>query len=422
MKKTYAFAGASSRGIHMFMLPMAGEFAEYCEPKGIFDTNPGRADYASRRTGVKAFRDFGQMLYETKPDVVIVTTVDAFHSDYIIRSLEYGCDVITEKPMTTDAAKCRAILEAERRTGRKVTVTFNYRYAPFATKVKELISGGVVGDVFSVHFEWMLDRNMDVSAHGTSYFRRWNSRMEKSGGLLVHKSTHHFDMINWWLEDVPEKVSAFGKLNLYGTNGSVRYAGGISGENCRKCGHTASCGFYYRLSDLEREMYESNEAYDGYYKDGCVYAPDIDIYDTMSLNVRYGSGAVLSYSLNATCAYEGWRASVNGSKGRLEAFMPETGCEANPNEDAVRFYDLRNDAAVYRVTKAGGDHGGGDSRLRKALFIGGGQDPLRHGAGSRDGASSILIGAAANISIREGKTVDLPELLGDASLWPGESR
>ena len=292
-----------------------------------------------------------------------------------------------------------------------VTVTFNYRYAPYMTKIKELVSSGSIGDIFSVHFEWMLDRNMDILAHGTSYFRRWNSRMRNSGGLLVHKSTHHFDLVNWWSGQKPRSVAAFAKLNLYGTAGSEKYAGGIHGKNCRNCAYTKTCPFYYKMNDIEKQLYEANESYDGYYKDGCVYAPDIDIYDTMAVTVQYDKGMVLSYSLNATCMYEGWRMVMNGSKGRLEAFLAETGPDQLPSSDNIRVYDLKNNVTEYALTRVKGDHGGGDTRLHQMLFVGDLPDPLGYQAGTADGANSILIGAAANLSIKEKRIVSINELL-----------
>ena len=62
-----------------------------------------------------------------------------------------------------------------------------------------------------MHFEWLLD-----TAHGADYFRRWHRLKDVSGGLLVHKSTHHFDLVNWWLADVPTRVYASGGLKFYG--------------------------------------------------------------------------------------------------------------------------------------------------------------------------------------------------------------
>ncbi|MBO4733791.1 MAG: Gfo/Idh/MocA family oxidoreductase [Clostridia bacterium] len=412
MKLKYAFAGASLRGVDMFISPMANQFADYCDMVGIYDINIGRARAVGEKFGIKVFDNFEEMINATKPDRVIVTTVDAFHSDYIIKSLEMGCDVVTEKPMTIDADRCNKILEAEKRTGKKVIVTFNYRYAPFMTQIKQLIKDGVIGDVFSVHFEWLLDRNMEVKAHGTSYFRRWNARMKNSGGLLVHKSTHHFDLVNWWLNDTPKTVSAFAKLNLYGAGGSKKYAGGIKGENCRNCEYADRCKFKYDITDKEKWLYADNEKYDGYYKDGCIYADDIDIYDTMSVLVEYNGGTLMSYSLNATCMYEGWKIAFNGSKGRIEAFLPESGPDSEADFDIIRVYDLDNNVKEYKTPKSSSDtHNGGDERLQRNVFVGDLPDPLGLCAGTRDGAYSIIVGAAANISIKERRPVEISDLL-----------
>ena len=407
MAKKYVFVGASNRGYHAYALPLYQSFSDCATLCGVFDTNKGRSVYLSEHCGnIPVFDDFDAMMTASKPDVAIITTVDAFHSDYIVRALAHGCDVITEKPMTIDAERCRAILEAEKKYGRKVTVIFNFRYLPFAAKMKELVSGGAIGDVYSVHFEWLLDRIMAFGAHGTSYFRRWNSHMEKCGGLLLHKSTHHFDIVNWIIGAAPKKVSAFGKLNLYGANGPYR------GENCRSCTHTKECPFYYKLSAFETEFYADNEHLDGYYKDGCVFAEDIDIYDTMSLNVLYDGGQMMSYSLNATAAYEGWRMSINGSKGRLEAFLPATGFQSEDKVRSIKVFDLQNNMTEYRISPVGAfeTHDGSDDFLREMLFRGA-PDPLGQTAGTLAGAHSLMIGAAANVSIRDGVVADIDELL-----------
>ena len=85
--------------------------------------------------------DFGRMVNEAKPDTIIVTTID-HPPQVIIKAMELGCDVITEKPMTTDAEKCQSILDTVKRTQRDLRVTFNYRYAPYNTKIRELIMDG----------------------------------------------------------------------------------------------------------------------------------------------------------------------------------------------------------------------------------------------------------------------------------------
>ncbi len=403
MKKRYAFAGASGRALHMYAKPLSAELKDYADLVGIYDVNPVRAGIVSEACGgIPVYGDFDRMLEEAKPDAVIVTTVDRFHHEYIIKALEAGCDAITEKPMTIDDEKCRAILEAEKRTGKKVIVTFNYRFAPYVTRVKELLRQGAVGKILSIDFEWILD-----TRHGADYFRRWHRYMGKSGGLLVHKATHHFDLLNWWLEEDPQEVYAFGTRRFYGPTRENR------GERCLTCEYKNSCEFYWDITsnDFTRKFYYEAEKEDGYFRDRCVFADDIDIYDTMSVNVKYDQGALLTYSLIAHSSYEGWRAAINGTEGRLEAEEYHSGHQVKDPVQQIKLYNRKGEVVTYDMEKATGGHGGGDERLRRMIFVGDIPDPLGHQAGSRAGAMSILVGIAANHSIAEKRCVPIEELL-----------
>ena len=178
MKKRYVLAGASGRAFSMFAKPITEKFNDVAELTGIFDINMTRAEYFRKNAAPQArlYRDFDEMMNTEKPDVLIVATIDRYHHEYIIRGLEWGCDVITEKPMTIDADRCNQILEAEKRTGRKVNVTFNCRFMPYVRRIKELLNEGIIGDILNVDYEYLLDRH-----HGADYFRRWHSRKENSG-------------------------------------------------------------------------------------------------------------------------------------------------------------------------------------------------------------------------------------------------
>lgn len=404
--KRYALAGASSRGLYMYGKAIAGQYSHTSQLVGVFDINPVRAHYVSKECGgVPVFSSFDQMIAQARPDCVIVTTVDRFHHEYIIRALEAGCDAITEKPMTIDAEKCRAILNAERRTGRRVTVTFNYRFTPYVTRVKQLLGEGVIGQVLSVDFEWILD-----TSHGADYFRRWHRRKENSGGLLVHKATHHFDMVNWWLEDEPQTVFATGARRMYGPTRQER------GERCCTCSHKRTCEFYvdYASDPMLKALYFDAEKEDGYFRDRCVFADEINIEDTMSATVRYKGGAMMSYSLNAHSPYEGWRIALNGTDGRIEAQEFHSGHRVKEPSQFIQVFNRKGEIVTYDVLKARGDHAGGDERLLERLFSGQTiPDPLGHMAGSRAGAMSILIGISANRSIATGSPVDIDELLKD---------
>jgi len=404
--KTFAFAGASGRALGMYALPIFNNFKTTAQIVGVFDTNQHRARLLSDETNhAPVFADFDAMLSQTRPDCVIVTTVDRYHHEYIIRSLEAGCDVITEKPMTIDDEKCRAILAAERRTGKTVTVTFNYRFMPYVTKAKELLRAGAVGKVLNVDFEWILDRK-----HGADYFRRWHRRMENSGGLLVHKSTHHFDLINWWLDDTPQRVFGLGSRQFYGPTREER------GIRCSTCDFARTCEFYVDLAKNPslNALYFQAEGEDGYFRDQCVFSPEIDIYDTMSVAVRYSHGAQLAYSLVAYSPYEGWRTSITGTNGRMELLEIESGPLLENAPRQISVFDANGKLTVHTAGPVEGGHGGGDPLLLQRLFGGVDMpDPLGHMAGSHAGAMSILIGIGANKSIETGMPVNIQDMLAD---------
>ena len=167
-------------------------YPDYIEFVGLCDKNEGRVETGKKIIGASCptYTDFEKMMKETRPDVLIVTTMDSTHHHFIIRGMELGADIITEKPMTTDEKKIQAILDAEKRTGKNCRVTFNYRYSPHRAKIWELLRAGEIGDITSVDFHWYLD-----TSHGADYFRRWHRLVECSGSLWVHKASHHFDLL-----------------------------------------------------------------------------------------------------------------------------------------------------------------------------------------------------------------------------------
>ncbi|MFZ4695266.1 MAG: Gfo/Idh/MocA family protein [Verrucomicrobiia bacterium] len=409
----YVLVGCGGRGISMFAQPLLKNFSHCAELVGICDVNEGRMAYLNQSLGSKvpAYKDFDRMLKETKPDVVIVSTKDALHHEFIIKAFDAGCDAISEKPMTTDDAKCRAVLAAEKRTGKKVTVTFNYRFVPYVTKVRELLAKGIIGKVLSVDFNYQLDRS-----HGADYFRRWHRKKENSGGLLVHKSTHHFDIANWFLGQDPTEVFALGSLQFYGPTRKER------GKTCRQCDHKKTCEFFYDITTPtvvgalidNNALYAKVEHFDGYHRDGCVFDPEINIEDTMNLAVRYSGGVQMSYSLNAHCIYEGWRMALNGTEGRLECSEWHSGPHVVPDKKPQNIIIYRPDKSVETIgvlVDHSSGHGGGDARLHKMLFDQPQPDPLGHMASSRAGAMSILIGIAGNHSIATGKPIHIADLL-----------
>ena len=406
-----AMVGTGNRGMDMWCNPVIKEFSDVLEFVGLCDINEGRVKSFKEATKLTCpvYTDFDKMMQDTKPDKLIVTTVDGTHHQFIIKGMEYGADIISEKPMTITEAKCQAIIDAEKKTGKKVTVTFNYRYSPHRQKIYELLREGAIGDIMSVDFHWYLDIH-----HGADYFRRWHRLRENSGSLLVHKSSHHFDLLNWWIDSDPKTVYGNGSLDFYGKNGAVR------GENCRECDHKKDCKFYWDITQKKDlyDLYVSNYQYDHYLRDGCVFRNDVDIFDKMAVQIKYMNNVQVSYSLTAYSPYEGYRISFNGTKGKLDAWIKEKQPWKEEPFDVIEVTTSFGKKETYKIPNDENGHGGGDVRIRKQVFTPG-EDKYRQGAGSRDGAMAVLIGIAARNSIDTGKPVNIADL---TTLVPQEKK
>ncbi|KAF9891126.1 hypothetical protein FE257_005062 [Aspergillus nanangensis] len=423
--KKYALVGTGGRAM-FFYTAIVRDFPTTAQLVAFCDTNTTRMAYANSRLQelghsaipTYAASDFDRMIQETRPDEIIVTTIDRTHHHYIVRAMELGCNVITEKPMTIDAPRCRQIIDAVERTQRQVRVTFNYRYAPHNSKIAEILASGAIGKVHSVHFEWMLN-----TSHGADYFRRWHRDKRNSGGLLVHKSTHHFDLVNFWLQTRPETVAAMGDLRFYGKeNAEARgekkfYARAAGSEAAQEDPFALHLGQNEQLKGL----YLDAEWEDGYYRDQSVFGDGISIEDTMGVMVRYRSGAVLTYSLTAYAPWEGFRVQFNGSKGRLEVEVVEQSYVNSGGEQALEgalesrtilLRPLFEKPVEIEVPTGSGGHGGGDPQLLEDLFGTRREDDhLGRAASHIDGAWSIAVGIAANESMKRGQMVRVNEVL-----------
>jgi predicted dehydrogenase len=456
-RRRYAVVGAGARA-EMFVRALVSRHADTAELVAFADTNRTRMKAHNRwlaELGHPAVAEypageFSRMLADERVQTIIVTTVDATHDRYIVAALEAGCAVITEKPMTTDAQRCERILRAAataRASGRTssgrpgVAVTFNYRYNPLHERFRELIASGLIGEIGSVHFEWLLDLR-----HGADYFRRWHRDRANSGGLLVHKASHHFDLVNWWIAAVPERVYAQGRLFFYGKAGAGH---GYDRGYHRAHGDPAAAADPFALALAEnprlRQLYLEAEVEDGYVRDRNVFADGVSIEDDMSVLVRYSTGATMTYHLHAYAPWEGYRVMVNGSRGRLELQVVESdhvspdgarsvkggprpsaalhGTAAAAESGSARitvhpFWAPPYDATPTGLVREG--HGGADARMTAELFAGRTDepDPLGRTATERDGALALLTGLAANASIESGLPVSVADLV-DPQLWTG---
>ncbi|HEX5729588.1 Gfo/Idh/MocA family oxidoreductase [Microbacterium sp.] len=434
MTERYAVVGAGSRA-SLYVNAIAGPFADRATLVAICEPNPVRAalyvdELAAAGGDVPEVWHpdrLEQMITSLGIDRVIVTARDDLHAELIVRALDAGADVVVEKPLTIDAPSARRIEEAIERTGRQVVVTFNYRYSPRNSALRQVIQDGLIGEVTSIDFSWMLD-----TKHGADYFRRWHREKKNSGGLLVHKASHHFDLVNWWIHSEPRRVYASGGLRFYGAdNAAARGLGQRPSRGTHEGAHDAF-ELDLRADDRLAALYLDAEQHDGYVRDLDVFSDGITIEDNLALVVDYASGATLSYSLNAHSPWEGYRVAVNGTKGRVELDVIERGAvledeglhpvldpsatdagsSGSLRPEGERLLLQRHWEAPVEIEIGGtaGGHGGGDALLLSDVFVGPSDDPLARPADWRDGVRSIAVGIAGNISLETGQPVQVADL------------
>jgi predicted dehydrogenase len=429
----YALIGTGHRA-HMYLEAIRGEHADVAELVAWSDTNPGRldfyeAEFVADGTPVPlrfAPDELERTIAEQRIERVIVTSPDFTHAELVSRSLLAGADVVVEKPITIGAEGLRQIASAIEQSGRSVVTTFNYRYSPRNSALRELIQSGAIGDVTSVHFEWVLD-----TVHGADYFRRWHRDKQSSGGLLIHKASHHFDLVNWWIDASPSRVYASGGLRFYGAENAT--ARGLGARTARNTAAGDPFVLDMAADPRLKGLYLDNEHLDGYVRDRDVFDEGITIEDNLALLVDYDSGATMSYSLNAHSPWEGYRVSVNGTEGRAELEVIERGAvligddgvvvvdpSATPSDEPGD--DLRPagerlvlqrhwEAAVEVPIPDGiGSHGGGDAYLLDHVFNRVTSDPLGRPAGYADGVKAVSVGIAGNLSLATGAPVLIDSL------------
>ena len=432
-KRRYVVVGTGHR-VQMYLDAMAGDHRDDAELVGLVEPNPGRlAVHMDRlaKSGLDVSKvvtgrpdDFERVITESRADRAIITSPDYTHAELIARGLDAGVDVVVEKPLTIDPEGTRRIAEAVERSGRQVVVTHNYRYSPRNSALKEVIKNGSIGTPLSVTFEWVLD-----TAHGADYFRRWHRDKANSGGLLIHKASHHFDLVNWWLADTPTQVYARGGVRFYGSeNAAARGMAPRPGRGTHEGSHSP-WELDLRSDSRLQALYLEVESYDGYQRDQDVFGPGVTTEDNLAVIVDYAGDVTLSYALNAHSPWEGYRVAVNGDEGRAElevveraavlidaegsavidpSAVPESSSRTGGERVTLqRHWEAAQDV---KIEEGSGAHGGGDALLLADIFRGPGDDWLERPADWLDGIRAIAVGMAGNDSLRTGLPVKITDL------------
>jgi predicted dehydrogenase len=240
----------------------------------------------------------------------------------------------------------------------------------------------------------------------------------------VHKATHHFDLVNWWVDAYPTSVFAIGALSFYGRENAEARGEHYPYTRYTDVPEAQNDPFALFLTSKEalRGLYLEAEAETGYIRDRNVFGEPITIEDTMAVTARYSNGVLLSYCLVAYSPWEGLRVAITGTKGRIEMDIEESithllgdgqvSASKGPFKQArMRVFPLFGKGYEVDVPVGEGGHGGADPVMLEQIFSPTPPpDPYHRAASHIDGAASVLVGIAANQAMRTGQLVCIDDL------------
>ncbi|MCM8769963.1 MAG: Gfo/Idh/MocA family oxidoreductase [Candidatus Omnitrophica bacterium] len=391
--------GVGGRGFYGFAWPLSQK--KEAKLVAVCDTNLERAKVVSRlikeKTGISPaeYSDYREMLQE-KIDLLVVTTPDFTHAEIAIEAMRAGQDVFVDKPLATKTTDCLKIYRTMKETGRRLYLGFNLRYDIVCRRIKEIIESGALGRIVNVV-------NADFYQGGKTYMARWNRFYEYSGGLFCHKGCHDLDIINWYFNLArPLRVVALAGVNVLHP-GEIPFAPGKKrvGPYCRACEVRFHCPDAGRV---ESPLFSEEVAkVDSYYPDTCIYLSDKDTHDNGFLLVEYEGGKRAFHWECFFTPVSTRRFTIVGTRGHLDADLAKN--------EIVVYPRWSHDRITYSLVRGEGGHGGADANMLDTLLLAVKEPGAINFTSVREGIMSVVIAEAAELSRRQGRIVEISELI-----------
>ncbi len=405
--------GAGGRGINAFGSIFVNQFADQARIMALADPNLERAAAGLETIGARAdiYADYREMLARRDIDAVVVTTPDYLHEEHCIAAFRSGKHVLVDKPLAISAAGCLRVIAAARQARRILYMGFNLRHNIVLRRIKSIVAEGQLGRLFAV-------QATEYYNGGRTYMARWNRLKKYSGSLFIHKGSHDFDIINWFMLPArPVRVSCFASVFTLNPQGlPFKSRRGVKpGPTCSACPYQKECPDVNhqairslpnvsaeRLAARNRMFGAEAVRRDGYHKDLCLYLSDKDTHDQGVAIVEYDTGAAATHSECFVTPLSDRLYRIDGTLGHLDASLHDTRIQIRPR--------WTQDLTEHKLVPGAGGHGGADP-LMCAEFVKCIRRGLRPSASGIDGAWSVAIGEACELSRTRKRMVEIAEVL-----------
>ncbi len=376
MKKIkLAIMGCGGRGNGAYS-KIASRLPEMFEVVAIAEPIKERREIVQERHGIPDdmcfthWKDFAEL--PKCADAVVIATQDYMHFQPALAFIEKGYDILLEKPMAPTPFQCEEITRAARKHGTKILVCHVLRYTPFYKALKKLLIDGVIGEVKNINHTEAVGNE-----HQSHSFVRGNWRNSKeTTPMILAKSCHDTDLVQWLMDSPCKKVQSFGELSYFNRENAPEGCADRCTDGCKyldTCPYNAIKIYndksrWYRAhisatpNPTEEQVMEALQT--GPYG-RCVFKCDNDVVDHQTLNMQFENGSTATFTM---CAFnEGGRFTrIMGTEGELFANM------GDDHIDVFTFADRKHthhkiDDVCSDISIAGG-HGGGDDGIMAALY------------------------------------------------------
>ena len=421
-KITAIVIGAGGRG--MGYARNAKNFPELYDIVAVADPVECRRNYVRDLYNIsedRVYTDYREILAEGKiADAAFICTMDRDHFAPTMQAIELGYDIMLEKPIAPTPEECAAITKAANEKGVKVLICHVLRFTPFYCRLKELILSGKIGDVQVV--EQVEHVGLIHQSH--SFVRGNWGNSERASTMLLQKSCHDIDIMQWLIDKNCERVSSFGSRRYFTEENAPEGAP----ERCLDgCPAADTCPFhagkiYIEGSRHTRGWFDTaatkllkpteadiREALATTNYGRCVFRCDNDVVDRQVVNMEFEGGIVASFTMTAFNGWGGGRAiRIMGTKGMLSACTTDKEIAFTDNVTGeVTMIPVVGGEGADTVL---GGHGGGDAGIMSvfSLLVSNEYEGIS-AATIETSCKNHMIVFAAEESRAEGKIVDVAE-------------
>jgi len=340
-------------------------------------------------------------------DVVIICTQDNLHYAPTMAAIEQGYDILLEKPIAPTARECCDIAEAANKKGVKIVVCNVLRYSTLFKAIKKIILRGEIGDIVTV----VHNENVGNTHHAHSYVRgRW-AKSQESSPMILAKSCHDLDLLQWLIDKKCLRLSSFGNLKHFTRENCPENAPLRCTDGCKVKGCPYDVRYLYFTGDLgwTREVAAgranpTDEEVLASLKTGpygrCAYQCDNDVVDHQVVSMEFEDGVTAIFSMSSFTPEISRSIKIMGTKGQIKAHQ---------DSDTLIVSDFSTCTdRVYPVTYESG-HGGGDKGIMDAFcrYICGDNDIPEISEIGISTENHLLCFAAEESRLNSGKVIEM---------------